>query len=100
MNKMILRKFSLQTLHVSVLDLVDLTIMKTIRNKNRERVSSKRAAGRKVVAIGMCLLLAVITRADLPATITTTDGQTYNGVSLVRMEPDGYLVNYQPVPNG
>jgi len=61
-----------------------------------------------IIAIGTLGLLAVGTRimpgtsplvvgdswAGLPSTITTTDGDTYDGVSLIRAEPDGYLVNY------
>src|SRR6202012_4351624 len=49
---------------------------------------------------GAGLLAVSIARADLPKTITTTDGETYQGVSLIRAEPDGYLVNYQPDGNG
>jgi hypothetical protein len=43
-------------------------------------------------------LLAHDTWTGLPASITTTDGDTYDHVSLIRTEPDGYLVNYAPSP--
>jgi hypothetical protein len=36
----------------------------------------------------------------LPANITTTDGQTYNAVRLVKVEPDGLLVEYRPDAGG
>jgi hypothetical protein len=52
------------------------------------------------IAIWACLMVAISARAELSTVIATTDGQTYNGVSLIRMEPDGYLVNYEPVKNG
>jgi hypothetical protein len=53
-----------------------------------------------IATAGLCLSWTASTQAQLPATITTTDGQTYNGVSLIRTEPDGYLVNYEPVKDG
>jgi len=53
-----------------------------------------------IIVTGAFLILAVAARAELAATITTTDGQTYKGVSLIRAEPDGYLVNYEPLKNG
>ncbi|MEJ0089168.1 MAG: hypothetical protein WDM80_05375 [Limisphaerales bacterium] len=37
---------------------------------------------------------------SLPATITTTDGVTYNHPKLSRVEPDGLLVEYQPAAGG
>ncbi|HLX96767.1 MAG TPA: hypothetical protein VKU37_13570 [Verrucomicrobiae bacterium] len=37
---------------------------------------------------------------SLPAKITTTDGKTYNAVRLVKVEPDGLLVEYRPEAGG
>jgi hypothetical protein len=55
----------------------------------------------KTTFLGVAFLTWTLSaNAELPSTITTTDGATYNGVSLIRVEPDGYLVNYQPVKNG
>jgi len=54
---------------------------------------------KSLIITGAFLMLAVIGRAELPATITTIDGQTYQGVSLIRTEPDGFLVNYEPAKN-
>ncbi|HEX3800997.1 MAG TPA: hypothetical protein VH413_20065 [Verrucomicrobiae bacterium] len=55
----------------------------------------------KILFTGAALMTFVISAgAEIPATIITTDGVTYNGVSLIRVEPDGYLVNYEPIRNG
>jgi hypothetical protein len=51
------------------------------------------------IAACASFLLAISAQAELPATLTTTDGQTYNDVSIVRVEPDGYLINYKPQEN-
>ena len=37
---------------------------------------------------------------SLPSRITTTDGQTYHAVKLLRVLPDGLLVQYQPDAGG
>jgi hypothetical protein len=50
------------------------------------------------------LLVALIAKAhatDAPLTqITTTDGKTYNNVSVLRSEPDGIIISYQPETPG
>lgn len=38
--------------------------------------------------------------AALPSQITTTDGQTYHAVKLLRVLPDGLLIRYLPVSGG
>jgi hypothetical protein len=52
-----------------------------------------------LILTAVLLMQSVVILADLPTTITTTDGQTYQGVSLIRTEPDGFLVNYEPSKN-
>ncbi len=37
---------------------------------------------------------------SIPAQITTSDGQIYHNVSLIRSEPDGLIVSYQPEGGG
>jgi hypothetical protein len=37
---------------------------------------------------------------SLPAKIITTDGKTYNAVTLLKIQPDGLLVQYQPDAGG
>jgi hypothetical protein len=37
---------------------------------------------------------------SLPAIIITTDGKTYNGATLLKIQPDGLLVQYRPDAGG
>lgn len=52
--------------------------------------------------LSLCAIAATQQNADntLPSQITTRDGKTYNAVEKVRTDPDGILVNYQPVEGG
>lgn len=40
------------------------------------------------------------TTNSLPAKIVTTDGKTFNAVRLIKVEPDGLLVEYRPETGG
>jgi hypothetical protein len=51
-------------------------------------------------ALAICAVAATQTDASLPTTITTRDGKTYSGVEMVRVDPDGILVNFQPTEGG
>ncbi|HUA66535.1 MAG TPA: hypothetical protein VME24_11855 [Alphaproteobacteria bacterium] len=44
--------------------------------------------------------LAALSSNSLPPGIITTDGQTYNAVKLLRVLPDGLLVQFQPDSGG
>ncbi len=51
----------------------------------------------------LCFCAITAARGDtssFPSQITTRDGKTYNSVEKLRVDPDGILVDYQPIPGG
>jgi hypothetical protein len=48
----------------------------------------------------LCWIAAAQDNTSAPQQITTTDGRTYQNVTLQRVDPDGLLVSYAPQPFG
>jgi|ERR1051325_2618205 hypothetical protein len=54
----------------------------------------------RFLVIGGMLLGSFVSAETTPTQITTSDGRTYNHASVLRAEPDGIVISFQPEPAG
>src|SRR5215831_9445451 len=74
--------------------------MPTEGNYNQGEVMNIRIPA--ILGSGLLLCWSAVAQdnTSAPTQITTSDGRTYQNVSVQRVDPDGLLVNYQPQPAG
>lgn len=53
-----------------------------------------------ILGSGLLLCWTAAAQNNAPTQITTTDGRTYQNVSVQRVDPDGLVVSYEPQPSG